>query len=349
MAIYSYALVDLNLTLINHPLWEKFREKIIQLGYFQRNLSTNIYLVIIISLTLIHLLVKNNKKIDPFKVSIGIGLISLFSYPFLSHDFFNYLFDAKILTFYQQNPYLHKALDFPQDPWLRFMHWTHRSYPYGPSWLIISLIPSFFSFGKFLLSFFFFKLMFIFFYLLTVYLLKKINLSSALFFATHPLVIIEGLVSPHNDLVAVSLAILGIYFLLKSKNLLGRFFLIFSALIKYLTAPLVFISPKKKKYLPVIFISLISILLYLSIKYEIQPWYFLSIFAFLPFYPNLINKINIFLIGLLFSYYPYLKFGGWDKTESIHLKHQIIIVFLTLNIIFIFVSTNFNREKNKQK
>jgi len=85
----------------------------------------------------------NNNKYEKLKklfiilIAVNI-LIGLISYPAYSHDLFNYMFDAKIATFYQQNPYLYKALDFPTDPWLRFMHWTHRYYPYGPSFLLLS-------------------------------------------------------------------------------------------------------------------------------------------------------------------------------------------------------------------
>jgi len=86
--------------------------------------------------------IRNFKRYNPLLISILIGVGLLFSYPFLSHDLFNYLFDAKIVTFYHQNPYILKALDFPSDPWLRFMHWTHRTYPYGPSFLFLTLVPS---------------------------------------------------------------------------------------------------------------------------------------------------------------------------------------------------------------
>lgn len=337
LSLYSYSLVDLNLTLINHPLWEHFRNRIIQLGYFQRKYAIIIYLALICFLINSHVLIKKLKNLPPLKIAFLISIFSIFSYPFLSHDFFNYLFDAKILTFYHKNPYFHKALDFPQDPWLRFMHWTHRTYPYGPTWLLITLFPSFFSFGKFILNFVFFKLMFVFFYFLSVYYLNKMNKNWALLFATHPVVIIEGLISPHNDLVALSLAIFGIYYLLNKKEVLGRFFLILSAGIKYITLPLIFLSYSNKKINQLIFLIMAIILICFSFKSEIQPWYFLNLFAFLPFFPNLINKINIFLIGLLFSYYPYIRFGGWAKKESIVMKHQIIIIFLILNMGFLLI------------
>ena len=56
------------------------------------------------------------------------ALLLVFSYNAFSYDIFNYIFDAKIFTHYHQNPYLQKALDYPGDPMLSFMRWTHRVY-----------------------------------------------------------------------------------------------------------------------------------------------------------------------------------------------------------------------------
>lgn len=334
LAIYSYSLIDLNLTLFNHPLWNSFRSFIIQIGYFKRELSFGLYTFLILSLFFLQYF-SIKAKLDPVKLSFLIGAICLFSYPFLSHDYFNYIFDAKILTFYHKNPYLFKALDFSGDPWTRFMHWTHRTYPYGPVFLLVTLIPSFLAMGKFILNYFFFKLMFVGFYLLMIYLLNKINKKWALFMAVNPLIIIEGLVSPHNDLIGLSLAIVGIYFIFKEKNFLGRLFFVISGGIKYVTMPLIILSKSKKVFNILAILGIVFGIAYASYKLEIQPWYFLSLFAFLPFFPDLINRLNIFFAGLLFSYYPYIYLGGWDKPEKVIIKHEIIIIFLVFNIIYL--------------
>ena len=140
-AFYSYALVDPNFTLLNNQLWEVFRNAMVQLGYYQRPLSSLIYILIVGLLFGFHFyFLKNYRKVNLKVVLIVLFFVAVASYPFLSHDFFNYMFDAKIFSVYQKNPYLYKALDFPQDDWLRFMHWTHRTYPYGPTFLPITLI-----------------------------------------------------------------------------------------------------------------------------------------------------------------------------------------------------------------
>lgn len=333
---YSYVLVDPNLTFINHPLWNQFRSIVIPIGYYQRELSWYLYLALVLFLFLFHFLaIKKYKQINVLKIAFVISAILLLSYPFLSHDFFNYMFDAKILTFYYQNPYIQKALDFPNDQWLRFMQWTHRSYPYGPVFLGLSLIPSFFSFGKFLLSFFFFKTAVIISYLLTVICLQKINKKWAVIFATHPLILIEGLVNGHNDLFALSLGIIGIYYLHKNKNVWARILFLLSFGIKYITVPVIALAKNNKIQNFVIFLLQIGIITYLSFQSEIQPWYFLALFIFIPFFEDILSYFNLFFAGLLFSYYPYIRLGGWDTSEKIGLKHTIIAVFLILNCVYL--------------
>jgi hypothetical protein len=330
-SIYSYSLVDLNLTLFNHKLWDTFRSFIIQIGYFNRGLSTTIFFSGILIFYLLYFVAKKVKP-NPIKLALIIGLVSLIAYPFLSHDFFNYMFDAKILTFYGKNPYFFKALDFPADHWTRFMHWTHRVYPYGPTFLPITLIPSLLSGGKFIFSLFFFKLTFTFFYLVAVWAVNKIDKNKALIIATHPLIIIEGLITPHNDLIAMSLGLIGIY-LLFNKSVWSRVLFIISGLIKYSTLPILLIS-KKNKWLNILaFIGMLVPLGYLSFFSEIQPWYFLTLFIFLPIFPNLIKNTEFFLMGLICSYYPYIMMGGWNSKDKVDLKHQIIIYFLIANLL----------------
>lgn len=340
LGIYSYALIDPNITFFQHPLWVAFRDPLVQLGYYNREGSWLVYLILVIFLFIFSSVsVKYYKKINVLTLALVIGGILLFSYPFLSHDFFNYMFDAKIFTFYHQNPYLQKALDYPGDQWIRFMHWTHRTYPYGPIFLILSFIPAFLGLGKFSLSFLLFKAFFIFCYVISVYLLNKLDKKWAVMFATSPLIIIEGLVSSHNDIVAVALGIIGVYFILKKKKMGGIFFLLLSAGIKYITAPLTLLF--NNKFYKIALLFQLLILTYLSIKMEIQPWYFLSLFIFLPIFPELIEKLQVFFFGLLISYYPYIRLGGWDTAEKVNLKHQIIIIFLIINL-FYFAFSLFN-------
>jgi len=345
LGLYSFVLVDPNITFVQNRNWVSFRDVAVQIGYYQRETSWYIFLSLIVLLFAFHFyFVKKYREISVKKIAFILGAILLISYPFLSHDFFNYMFDAKILTYYHQNPYLQRALDYPADQWIRFMHWTHRTYPYGPVFLLLSLVPSFLGFGKFALSFLLFKAFFILCYGTSVYLLNKLNKKWAIMFATHPLIIIEGLVSSHNDIVALALGIIGVYFILKKKRVGGILFLLFSAGIKYITAPVIFLF-HKRGYIIALLLQLF-ILAYLSFKMEIQPWYFLALFAFLPFYDEVISSMNIFFFGLLMSYYPYIRLGGWDTVEKVNIKHQIIFAFFLINVFYFGVIFLLKRYKS---
>jgi len=339
-SLYSYALMDPNITFLNAQIWTEFRNWIIYFGYYQREWSSVVYILGIIGLFAFHYaIIRKFPLKHVFHLALLIGAALVVSYPFLSHDLFNYMFDAKIATFYHQNPYLKRALDFPNDPWTRFMHWTQRTYPYGPTFILITLIPSFLSFGKFLLAFIFFKAMNVILYIWAVWILERKNKVLALAFATSPLVLVEGLMNAHNDLVAVAFAIAGMFYVFESKQMrdqiIGRTLLIVSGGIKYITTPFIFIS--KIKYLNwAVFVLLGALLYYLSFRTEIQPWYFLALLAVLPFVKKDLHKLDIFFFGLLVSYYPYVRFGGWDKQWKVDIKHEIIWIFAAINVAYLF-------------
>src|SRR3989344_1931085 len=160
--LYSFTQVDLGLTLTEASWWQNFQNFFQRIGYFQRPLSTYFYISIVLLLFAFYIvfisLVKK-KKISiktTWGLIIFISLLFTFSYNAFSYDLFNYMFDARVITNYHQNPYLHKALDYPGDPMLSFMHWTHRTYPYGPVWLFLTVPFSFIGGEFFFFSFFFF-------------------------------------------------------------------------------------------------------------------------------------------------------------------------------------------------
>lgn len=341
LALYSYVLIDPNMTFFNHPAWSWFLERVLQIGYYQRQLSWQIYFVFICLLFIFHFIfTSKDKKFNPLVIGLIISIVVVLAYPFLSHDLFNYMFDAKILTFYHKNPYFFRAIDFSDDPWLRFMQWLHRTYPYGPSFLPITLVPSFLSFGKFLSNFVLFKLLNVFFYGLAIFFLNKINKKQAIFFATNPLIIVEGIINGHNDLITVALAICGVYWLVKKKNIAGRLFLLLSMGIKYISLPAMFLTLKKgrEKINLALFFIQILILSYLFVTSEMQPWYFLNVFIFVPFFGGIIKRMNLFFFGLLISYYPFIRFGEWSSWNKFQVRHLIIVAFAAVNLsLFVLI------------
>jgi len=305
LVVYSYSQIDLNLTLFSHPVFLQFQNLMIQLGYFNRPFSAVVFVVILLLLFIGYW----RLVISHWSLVVGvIGLLALLSYPFLSHDFFNYMFDARIVTTYGQNPYFLKALYFPADTWIRFMHWTHRTYPYGPFWLILTLVPSLLGFGKFVLTLLNFKLLFVAAYVGCCYTINKLNPSGLKFFALNPLILIEGLFSPHLDLVMLFFAILAIY-----KNPL---YMVLSIGIKYATvllAPLLFFK-NKPWFVNSLIIAGYCGAVFQILSRELLPHYFL-----VPIGLTALSNskkwqylaVLISFILLLVRYVPYLYSGQW--------------------------------------
>lgn len=344
--LYSFTQVDLGLTLTRLSIWQAAQKFFQTIGYFNRPLSTFFYLAIILLLYLFYLFFlklarkeKISKKVV-WTLILASTLMLTFSYNAFSYDLFNNIFDAKIVTYYHQNPYLHTALDFPKDPMLSFMHWTHRTYPYGPVWLVFSVPISFLGMQIFLATFFLFKILSAAFFLGTIFFAGKImrkvspkhELLGITFLALNPLFLIEGLVSAHNDMAMLFLLVVSIFLLLNSKYIRSLFLLIFSVGIKFAT---VFAVPVfliiyllKIKKISVgwekIFVSLIVLMsaaiIAASVRTNFQPWYILYILplAALISGKNYI-KTPVIIVSFfaLLTYVPFLYLGNWDPPVPI--------------------------------
>lgn len=338
LLIFSYTQIDLNLTLSSNQIYQDIQNQLIQLGYFNRPLNTLFYFLIYILLVICYLVFVNltrSQKLD-LKIIywiIGVtGLLMLFSYPAFSHDIFNYIFDAKILGVYGKNPYLYSALNFPNDLWIRFMHWTHRTYPYGPVWLILSLPFLFLGLGKFSLTLLSFKLLALLAYglscLLVYKIAQKIELKNPqlilILFAFNPMVIIEGLVAGHLDLVMLSLVFLGIWFLVNGKKWLAGLFYLLAAGIKFIPVifiPSLFLKIKTKKLLKLLaWLALLALLGY-SIYRRPQPWYWLLPFSLSVLLPSR-NFLKRFLLILTILqslvYLPFFYYGDYIIMQKLN-------------------------------
>jgi len=337
LLIYSYSQVDLNLTLSSNQLYQTFQHQLTYLGYFNRPLSTAIFIAILSSLVIGYWLlvrlasVGKLTTLEIIRLAVITTAVLIFSYPAFSYDIFNYIFDTRILIHHHLNPYQFTALDFPGDLWTRFMHWTHRTYPYGPTWLPLTAIFYLIGFGKFVPTLISFKLLGAISYLVSIFSLNKItshlkpktlNLSLALF-AFNPLIIIEGLVSAHLDIAMAAIMLLSLGLLVSGKKITSWVLLFISVGIKYASLaalPLVFsLTNKSKQHSFQLFTLssiLISYLLTLAIisQREILPWYFIVPFALTVLVPK--TKLTLAIMfaltfGALLRYAPYLYIGDY--------------------------------------
>lgn len=358
--LYSYTQVDLSLTLSRLALYQSIEKQFQYIGYFNRPLSTYLYIGIATYGFLLYgfsLKWIFDKKIDEKEVwiiSIIIALILLFSYNAFSYDIFNYIFDAKIATYYHKNPYMYRALDFPADPMLLFMRWTHRVYPYGPAWLILTIPLSFLGFNYFIITLFLFKGLAVLSYIVSVFFIQKIAQKTKVVFpafamavfAANPLVIIESLVSAHNDIVMIAFALLSIYFLFARWRIVSLLVLLFSIGIKFATAFLIpayiyyFLQKKKINYESFFLIAVVfsgAAIIGVSLRTNFQPWYLLYTLPFAAFLSNkkyILIAAVIISVGAVAQYIPYLYTGGWNAPTP------IILNWILFSSVFLSVIIN---------
>lgn len=357
LLIYSFSQVDLNLTLSSNSTYQAFQHQLTQLGYFRRLWSTLIYIAILIALfisyfLLIHL--SKNKQLhtsNTIKLLLTTVLLLLIAYPAFSFDAFNYIFDARIAVLHHQNPLTHTALNFPTDLWTRFMRWTHRPYPYGPTWLPLTIPFYLLGFGKFLPTLLSFKLLGALSYLvtsLTIYKLahklsgKQQAITSLVLFAFNPLIIIESLVSAHLDITMAAALILSLWFLLTNRHLSGWLSLALSAGIKYVSlaaSPFLFLYQCHR----LSFDSSLTLSVYATYtatvlvitQREILPWYFIVPFALtslLPHKRHLVFLMHTLTFATLIRYAPFLYIGSYPETV-IASRNFLTLVILIMGLL----------------
>jgi len=350
--LYSLTQVDLGLTLTRSSALAGIQRAFQYVGYFNRPVSVYLYLMLLTGFFAFYafaIRAAKNRTLTRsgiWKILIVITSILIFSYPALSHDIFNYIFDAKIVTHYQQNPYFHKALDFPNDPMLSFMHWTHRTYPYGPIWLLITLPFSLLGGSMFFPTLLLFKGISALSYLLTILGIEKLakklypenSLLPVVIFALNPLVLFEILMTGHNDLWMMGFSLFALYFLLERQYPKSIFFLLLSIGIKFATAILLplfllwpFIQKKVKEkgefLLTSAFVLLVIAVGIATYRTNFQPWYFLFLLPVVSLLKSRYVALPIGVISItgLLLYVPYLYLGNWDPPVPLILNAVTII------------------------
>ena len=210
--LFSFVFTDPNLILINHQYFLNYQTYLWQNILPNNHLRISLYVFLIMALIINYFyLIKfwpqkinySNKKI--IFVILGILFLLIISYNALSHDVFNYIFNARILVKYGANPHLVVAQRFSDDPWLRFMHNTHTPAPYGQAWTLISIVPYLLGFTKFLTTWLSFKVFALLGMILAYFCLKKLikkdhkspTKLALLFF--NPLILLETIGNAHND------------------------------------------------------------------------------------------------------------------------------------------------------
>ena len=381
-SVFSFVLTDPNLFLLKSDLFVSFQTYLWKNILPMQNFRTIFYGSLIIVIFINYLLIlKNwsklnlNSKKNFWRFIIIISLPLIFSYNALSYDLFNYIFNAKMVIEFGANPHIQTAINFPDEPMLRFMNNVHTPAPYGYGWTVLSLLPYLVGLGKFLSTFLIFKLFAFMSLLLTLFItekfFKKINYFKLALLYLNPLFLIEILSSSHNDLWMLAPALLAIYLAtnLNSKKLFKIFFIIIlmvvSVSIKYATIVLLpfliylIFKDKLEKLikLPYIF-DLMSLALFLPLLTErsryFLPWYLIWSLIFVPLIKNkfLRNLLIVFSFSSLLRYLPWFYYLPWmsfhlDSSSLFPLQKLITWTIPGFYLLLSGVVFLFNRRREK--
>lgn len=329
--VYSYGFLDFNLTLTSNPLILKLLSPLQHLVYFDRPSSARLFATLFTALFVLYFVMLNRLgkakiALFPWKKFAMIILVLVLAYPMLSYDVFNYLFHAKILWFYHQNPHLHAPLEYQGDLWLRFMRWVHTPSAYGPVFTLIESPAYLLGLGRFVPGLFLMKSTMAAFFVGCVYLIGRIGrllgfsqaniVKAQLVLAFNPFLLLELVVNAHNDAVMIFFLLLAIYLDLVNKRILSYVSLMISVAVKYVTVILAWIPllPKHQAKTLLITAALLTPVIFSPGRF--QPWYLVwsIIPAVLINQPYSLTWISLASIGGVFYYLPYIYSGFWNNT-----------------------------------
>lgn len=295
--------------------------------------------------------------------TVVVALLLLCSYPAFSNDIYNYSATARITYLYQENPYIVMPSEVTNEPMLLFLHAANKTALYGPSWILLTAIPYFLGMGNMIQTVFMFKLMVMASYLLTAYLIWQMsnkNVVSVVLFALNPLVLMESLISAHNDLVMMFFALLSFYLLKKRIGVPAVVSLMVSIGIKYATIVLVpvylyvWVQQRRKKtvHWQRIWLMCAAVMFFVfcmsPLREEMYPWYFQWVIVFaslVPQYTVLMTGVIGLSFGLSLRFLPYVYIR--DYTPQVLLMKQVLTgVPFALSIVgyYAYIMRKYNKR-----
>lgn len=180
--------------------------------------------------------------------AVLIGIIFITVVPVFSIDFHCYSMQGRVMSIHHANPYLVTPNTFPDDPFLHGIFWKHRVAFYGPLWILISAVMTFFARDSVFLNLILLKLPLLTGYLLLIWqgysLASKISPERkdliATFLAFNPFIIVQYLIDGHNDILMFALALWAFNLVYSKRYVSGYIIFALSMLVKYTS---VFIAP----------------------------------------------------------------------------------------------------------
>jgi len=358
-AIYTYTQVTPNLVLSSHPLFWQTQQFLWQIGYHQRTISTLIYIILISGLFLSYFFmikeINLNHEVNKAKwILIGAIAVLFISYPALSTDIFNYMFNAKMVVVYQADPHVKTALNFDTDPWVKYMHNIQSTAPYGYGWTALSLLPYTLGDNHLKLTLWLFRVFMLIGFSLLIWtqFTLKASKEAILTFALNPLVLIETVSNIHNDVWMMAFGFLAL--LAAKKGLVsGKWWLWVLAsglwgvsgsikIITFLIPVGIALYFYRRIYSGKISFGLSQALVHalpLLTKRSgrFLPWYLIWPMSFMPFMSEKRMKTIFYTISFsaMLSYIPYLYTGGYS---AVTILYRTLIIIIPPILMFIYLT-----------
>ena len=231
-------------------------------------LSTTIYLLLFISITLLYLKMIKTKNLfnsirEILKYVAIIGCIFIVMLPWTSSDIFYYMGVGELDAVYNQNPYYVTMEDYYEQNKENIddeilaqganNYWASTTLVYGPIAQVLFKVCSGLSFKNIDLCIVIFKLLNLIIHVVNCYLIYKISgrKKFAIIYGLNPFILLEFIGNVHNDIIIVFFVLLTLYYLIKKKNILvSVLFLALGTGIKYFTVlllPIIILYHFRKK------------------------------------------------------------------------------------------------------
>ncbi|HCM82198.1 MAG: hypothetical protein UV63_C0001G0043 [Microgenomates group bacterium GW2011_GWC1_43_11] len=362
ISIFSYAFVDVNLRLTDNPIFQAILSQLAISMRSYRMQTAGIFILILLCLFVLWW--KTIQSVHPEKYgyrqflsrTVIVCALLILSYPFLSYDLFNYIATSKVAFAWHENPYVVMPIEIYNDPNLAFTRAANKVALYGPAWLLLTWIPHTLGMGNIWQTIIAFKCITALFYFGMSYLIWHITkkMQNVIFFALNPLILIEVLVSGHNDIVMMVLACVGLLLWQKKEwvnRLVGLCMFTLSIFIKGATIvllPLLFFRKTTYSRLMCIVSCLLFLvfIVFAPVREELYPWYavwFLSAAAFLPYskYARVWQFCIAVSIGLELRHVPYMAMGYYEGPGP------VLRIVLTIIPVVLWICYNvYNYYKN---
>lgn len=355
LTILSFGFVDPNMVLSTNSFFLSFHAPLYELVFHHRIYTAILFFVLLCMLFFCYVYVLQHanslsfskKKVLP--VLIISVLFLIFSYPALSYDLFNYMTTAKVAYTHHENPYLIMPIEITNEPYLAFTRAANKVALYGPVWIVITAIPHAIGLSSIWGTILAFKALNAILFGIFAFLIYTVTKAwkNVLFFIFNPLILIEVLVSGHNDIYIMVFAVLGIIFWGKrgaGNKIVGAVSFLASWFIKGATIvllPLLCIKKLTQERLIFWTYCLLSVVFFVGapLREELYPWYAVWLVATASLldmkkYVNIIWFTIILSFALELRHLPYMWMGYYEGPGPLL---RTLATVVPVGIFFLYV------------